>query len=103
MNMRTLRHMRDQEDRESEQWKEHFEDILLNIEDDLVRVDLDDKWFYYLCINYTQISLIYAGSYACKITNWALLYNIIITFLRTLVTTHAGKGLPFPCQPLPRS
>jgi hypothetical protein len=61
--------MRDQEDRESEQWKEHFEDILLNIEDDLVRVDLDDKWFYYLCMNYTQISLIYAGSYACKITN----------------------------------
>jgi hypothetical protein len=35
--------MRDQEDRESEQWKEHFEDILLNIEDDLVRVDLDNK------------------------------------------------------------
>ena len=43
MNMRTLRHMRDQEDRESEQWKEHFEDILLNIEDDLVRVDLDNE------------------------------------------------------------
>jgi len=31
--------MRDQEDRESEQWKEHFADILLNIEDDLVKVD----------------------------------------------------------------
>jgi hypothetical protein len=34
INMRTLRHIRGQED---------FEDILLNIEDDLVRVDLDNK------------------------------------------------------------
>jgi hypothetical protein len=39
INMRTLRHIRGQEDWE----KEHFEDILLNIEDDLVRVDLDNK------------------------------------------------------------
>jgi hypothetical protein len=25
------------------QWKDHFEDILLNIEDDLARVQLDNK------------------------------------------------------------
>ena len=75
INMRTLRHIRGQEDWESKQWKEHFKDILLTIKDNIVRVDLDDKQLYYLCINYTQIFLVYAWNYACKIINWALYNN----------------------------
>ena len=43
MNMRTLRHLRGQEDWEDPAWREHMEDKLLNIEDDMVKVQLDDN------------------------------------------------------------
>jgi hypothetical protein len=42
INIRTLQHLRGQEDIEDQAWKHHIKDILLNIEDDIVQVQLDD-------------------------------------------------------------